>query len=301
MKTNSYFVRSAVTLFTVFACMTAAAAASGPDAQEKKLVETECLANVQQSAYVNCACLAGKVEAQRAVTPEHPWQNIVPDVAAQCPADKRTLSNYIFTSCDSYYKSERTDHEAFCRCSGDKTADAYIARPVFNLRYLENLRRVSMQSCGIADNSHRIDHNAVAAAAEANKPAPVNLAAASCVQWKSNEAALAGYSKANADGHVTGDVILVNACQGPVWLVLRTADALDIADVPLDQCIAELMPPGDQKVLRSMSTARRPGLTTKIPRVRPFVCTGQAANQSSTGTGESACACAPGVASVPMP
>ncbi|HEV7609220.1 MAG TPA: hypothetical protein VGO61_17900 [Steroidobacteraceae bacterium] len=290
MKTKSYGTRSAIALLMTFAWSAATAAD----------VEAECAANVQQSAYVNCACLAGKVKARQAAAPTQPWQNIVPEVAALCPADKPTISNYVFTACDSYYKTERTDHEAFCRCTSDKAADAYIAKPVFNLRYMENLRRVSMQSCGIADNSHRIDHNAAAAAAEASKPVAVNHAAANCVQWKSNDAALARNSKPSADGRVTGDLILVNACQGAVWLVRPAADVLEIADVPLDQCIAEQMPPGDQKVLRSMSTATRPGVTTKIPRARPFVCAGQAANQSD-GTSETACACAPGVATVPMP
>jgi hypothetical protein len=269
-------------------------------AREKQDVEASCRATVQQSSFVDCACLADKVAAQRAAAPNRSWQSIVPEVAAQCPADKRTISDYVFTSCDGYYKTERTDHEAFCRCSGDKTADQYIAKPVFNQRYIENLRRVSLQGCGIADNSHRIDREAEAAAAATKTPAPVNLATADCVQWKSNEADMAWHERMAASGHVTGDVLLVNGCQSPIWVVQTAADTSH-RDDPLDECYAEQLPPIHQKVLRSQSPSTRPGLIKVIPKVPAFVCAGPAAMNSNDTFGESRCACAAGVAKVLMP
>ncbi len=124
--------------------------------REKRDVEEACTNNPQQRSYVNCGCLAEKVAAQRALSTEKSWQNLVLDVASQCPADKGTIAGYLFTSCDAYYQTIRTDHESFCHCSASKAADGYVAKPNFNLRYMENLRRVAMQECGIADNSHRI-------------------------------------------------------------------------------------------------------------------------------------------------
>ena len=256
----------------------------------KKEVEDSCRDNQQQLNWINCACLAEKVEAQHALTPDRYWPNIVPEVAAQCPADKKHIADFVFTACDSYQQSIRTDHEAFCHCAADKPADDYIAKPVFNLRYMENLRRVALQGCGISDNSRRI-------VAEPPPPAPepVNLASANCVKWQRNQ-----HFDPKAE-HPGGDVILVNGCPSSIWVMETIADAFHIDGGPLDKCHADELIPKAHKILRSQTQSGIPAFDKTLPKVAAFVCAGPAAAILDRGTGSRACACAPGVANVPMP
>ena len=121
--------------------------------QERKEVEAACIANDRQSHLLSCGCLADAVGTMRGAGSTGPWQNLVLTAADKCPAARSTISDYTFVSCDDYMKDRRTDHEQFCRCSGDKTADDFIAKPDHKLSAFENIRRQSLVACGIANKS----------------------------------------------------------------------------------------------------------------------------------------------------
>ena len=184
----------------------------------------------------------------------------------------------------------------FCRCAADKTAEAYVAKPVSNLRYQEQLRHGALVQCGIADQSQRIDVRSPAGSQPAPPATLPVLASTACIHFRNNEKRIKSWAKA---GRYTGDVIVVNDCASDVVVVESFADAYD-SDAQPNICVHDPIQPGDHKVLRSTSPQQRPGLVKRIPKMNAFVCAGSAA-PGQTSMGGSICGCASGVRQVSLP
>ena len=113
--------------------------------------EAECRDNGVTATWYDCGCFGRKMAEDAATAGE---SRLVPALEASyeaCPQnDKAPIETSVFQSCDSYMVSVRQDHDAVCRCTAEKTAAAFLAKPMNNLRYREQLRRDAMNQCTAA-------------------------------------------------------------------------------------------------------------------------------------------------------
>jgi hypothetical protein len=113
--------------------------------------EAECRNNGVTAAWYDCACFGRKM-AEDAAKAGESRPVLAGKVSYEaCPqSDKAPIENTVFQGCDSYMVSVRQDHEAVCRCTAERTAAAFLAKPMNNLRYREQLRRDAMDHCTAA-------------------------------------------------------------------------------------------------------------------------------------------------------
>jgi hypothetical protein len=127
--------------------------ATGGAAFEKVRAEQEaqCRDNSVTAAWYNCACYGRKMAEDAATAGESRPIRAQQEAYETCPQDDKTpIEKTVFESCDSYMVSVRQDHEAVCRCTAQKTAAAFLVKPMNNLRYREQLRRDAMSQCTAA-------------------------------------------------------------------------------------------------------------------------------------------------------
>ncbi|MEP7245580.1 MAG: hypothetical protein ABI885_18165 [Gammaproteobacteria bacterium] len=127
--------------------------ATGGAAFEKVRAEqqSQCRDNGVTAAWYDCACFGRKMAEDAAAAGESRPVLAQKEAYEACPQDdKAPIESSVFASCDSYMVSVRKDHEAVCRCTAQKTAAAFLAKPMNNLRYREQLRRDAMDQCAAA-------------------------------------------------------------------------------------------------------------------------------------------------------
>jgi hypothetical protein len=127
-------------------------AAGGP-AFEKVRTEKEaqCRNNGVTAVWYDCACFGRRMAEDAATAGESRPVRTEQEAFEACPQlDNAPIETSVFASCDSYMVSVRPDHESICRCTAQKTAAVFIAKPMNNLRYREKLRRDAMEQCTAA-------------------------------------------------------------------------------------------------------------------------------------------------------
>ena len=123
------------------------------NAENHQVVLDACTSNRLASVYVDCGCLAEKVSADQQKNPDIVWQALAERNYERCPKDKQSISDDMFATCDQMNRSIRADHAQFCRCASDRAADAYLAQPKFNLRYIESLKKDALVKCSATSST----------------------------------------------------------------------------------------------------------------------------------------------------
>lgn len=263
-------------------------------ADDRSQGESSCRENAAISPWVDCSCVGEKFAAHRKAGLDE--FGALQASFQECPQkDPKPITNEVFVTCDGYQKGIRSDHKEFCECAAQHVVDAYMAKPDPSNYYHQQLKQTAMRECGIAKTATRID-NQPAPPPPAPPPALVD---ASCVKFEYNAKGIAFSSR--YDGHVSGDVRIVNRCTQPIALVRAFADQYG-PGTPTDRCVAQVIHPTYDATVRSRSAEVKRGLDPHIPKYALFVCLGDAADvASAAGGGQTRCGCAAGVKSVNVP
>ena len=158
---NGVLTKSIGGALILFSCLCAGAPAAaitpGEIAGEVQQIKSECEATPFFSTYHDCACVGRKFGEYRSADGTTVARETLRTRAGDaCPAQREAIYDFNYKSCTDYMRDRRTDWEPMCKCSIAKMADAWVAKPVQNMRYIEALKRDSYKACGLGDPSHNI-------------------------------------------------------------------------------------------------------------------------------------------------
>jgi hypothetical protein len=122
--------------------------------QEISGYEQDCRANYMLSSLHDCACLSAGYRSEVVRTGSFNRAGAGKLLLATCPAPRSSIYDWANQSCTDYVQHVRSDWEGFCACASNNFADAYLAKPLGQLREIEALRNKSYEACGLGERSH---------------------------------------------------------------------------------------------------------------------------------------------------
>jgi len=122
--------------------------------QEVGAYEQDCRANYFMSSHHDCACLSAGYRNEVLRTGSFNRAAASESLLATCPAPRSYIYDWVNQSCTDYVQHVRSDWQSFCACASNKYADAYLAKPLGDLRQMEALRKKSYLACGLGERSH---------------------------------------------------------------------------------------------------------------------------------------------------